>query len=99
MLAQAVIDCWAQGKAEGSNIQCCYVIDPSELKEPVKKADVVTALKRNPGGRTLAGDVQWAVGEERIALISSSADAIVCFDYNVLDNEVYITYDPISDCD
>ncbi len=92
MLAQATIDCWKQGKKFSDNVQCCYAIDPKNLKTTITDSNLREVLTKR--GVEVAGKIAWKI----TPLSSSTPVFTVCYDYNLFADEVYLTFYPKGDC-
>ncbi len=91
MLAQSTIDCWKQGKKFNDNIQCCYAIDPKNLKTTITDSNLREVLTKR--GVEVASKIAWKI----TPLSSGTPVFTVCFDYSLPD-KVYLTFYPKGDC-
>lgn len=95
-MAQAILDCWREGKTYTNDIECCYVINPADVQTPFHINEVSTSLQQK-SGKTPADVLVWQINAQYIA--KNVQPFTVCFDrHPVLSDEIYVTYNPKKEC-
>ena len=93
-LAREAITCWQLGKKQGSNYPCCAMIESIDLTTIITESDWTTAQKNLQPDIT--SKITWNLGV--LNFVKGAPAATLCFDYNVFGDEVYLTFNPVTDC-
>lgn len=93
-LAREAITCWQLGKKQGGNYPCCAMIESIDLTTIITAADWTNAQKNLKPDIT--SKITWNIGAQNF--VRGSPAATLCFDYNTFGDEVYLTFNPATDC-
>jgi hypothetical protein len=93
-LAREAITCWQLGKKQGGNYPCCAMIESIDLTTGITESDWTNAQKNLQPDIT--SKITWNVGVKNF--VKGASAATLCFDYNAFGDEVYLTFNPVTDC-